>query len=72
MLLPYVDNFMCFMGNGMIEAMIEPHLKRGAGGTQADVAAAFLVLGGCYMAATPVCGWVRRDHFFLVPKLDVS
>ncbi len=58
LLLPYLDNFMCFTGNGMIEAMLEPHLKREAGATQFDVAMTFLILGGCYMLTTPIWGYV--------------
>ena len=50
---------MCFSGNGMIEAMLEPHIKDEAGGTQFDVAVTFLVMGGCYMLTTPIWGHVR-------------
>ena len=25
--MPFIDNFICFAGNGMIESMLEPHLK---------------------------------------------
>ena len=34
MLPPYLDNFFCFCGNGMIESMLEPHLKDSAGANQ--------------------------------------
>ncbi len=59
LLLPYLDNFACFAGNGMIEAMLEPHLKAEAGGTQLDVDMTFLVLGGCYTLTTPIWGYVN-------------
>jgi hypothetical protein len=29
--LPFVDNFFCFSGFGMIESMLEPHLIGNAG-----------------------------------------
>ena len=32
--LPFLDNFICFCGNGMIESMLEPHLKGAAGASQ--------------------------------------
>jgi hypothetical protein len=32
--LPFLDNFVCFCGNGMIESMLEPHLKEEAGASQ--------------------------------------
>ena len=57
-LLPYLDNFFCFCGNGMIESMLEPHLKRKAGATQADVGVTFLILGGVYMFSSPIGGLV--------------
>jgi len=57
-LLPYLDNFFCFCGNGMIESMLEPHLKRKAGATQADVGVTFLILGGVYMLSSPIGGLI--------------
>jgi hypothetical protein len=32
-----LDNFVCFCGNGMIESMLEPHLKESAGANQTQV-----------------------------------
>ena len=46
---PYLDNFVCFCGNGMIESMLEPHLKRKADADQTDVGVTFLILGAVYM-----------------------
>lgn len=42
----------------MIESMLEPHLKREAGATQADVGVTFLILGGVYMFSSPIGGLV--------------
>ena len=56
--MPFVDNFICFCGNGMIEAMLEPHLKSAAGATQTQVGMSFLILGALYMVSTPLAGYV--------------
>ena len=56
--MPFLDNFICFCGNGMIESMLEPHLKDAAGATQTEVGLTFLILGGVYMATTPITGYV--------------
>ena len=56
--MPFIDNLVCFCGNGMIESMLEPHLKDAAGATQTDVGLTFLILGGVYMATTPITGYV--------------
>ena len=58
--MPFVDNFICFCGNGMIEAMLEPHLKNSAGATQSQVGVTFLILGGIYMLTTPIVGYVSE------------
>ena len=42
----------------MIESMLEPHLKDAAGATQTEVGLTFLILGGVYMATTPITGYV--------------
>jgi len=31
---PFVDSFICYSGNGMIESMLEPYLKNKAEATQ--------------------------------------
>ena len=61
--LPFVDNFFCACGNGMIESMLEPHLKSAAGADQMQIGITFLILGGFYMATTPVVGYVRIPYF---------
>lgn len=57
-IMPFIDNFICFSGNGMIESMLEPHLKNAAGATQMEVGLTFLILGGVYMVSTPVAGYI--------------
>ncbi len=59
MWLPFLDNFVCFSANGMVGAMLEPHLKSDAGATQLQVALAFFISGGSYMVNTPIWGYVR-------------
>merc|ERR1719210_1337441 len=55
--MPFIDNFICFCGNGMVEAMLEPHLKD-AGATQTQVGLSFLISGALYMCTTPVAGYI--------------
>ena len=62
---PFVDNFTCFCGNGMVESMLEPHLKNYAGASQFEVSMTFLILGGCYSFVTPFAGYVS---YFQNPK----
>ena len=63
-MVPYIDNFLSFCGSGMSEAMLEPHLRNEANGSQKDIAIAFLFLGGSYMLATPVIGQVTISIYF--------
>lgn len=59
--MPYVDNFTIFCGDGMIESMLEPHLKNSeAMATQFQVAMVFFVFGGSYMLSTPAVGYVCK------------
>ena len=55
--MPFVDNFFAFCGNGMIESMMEPHLKD-AGATQTQVGYSFLLNGLVYMITSPIIGFV--------------
>ncbi len=55
--MPYIDNFICFTGNGFLESMLEPHLAD-YGINQAEVGLAFLILGVVYMTIQPCGGWV--------------
>ena len=43
----------------MIESMLEPHLKRKAMASQTEVGVSFFILGGLFMAITPIGGLVR-------------
>jgi hypothetical protein len=56
--MPFVDNFVCFFGNGMIVSMLEPHLNS-VGATVNQVGIVFLVQGGVFMFATFAAGIVR-------------
>ena len=55
---PYLDNFFCFCGNGMIESMLEPHLTRKADADQTDVGVTFLILGAVYIFSSLIGGLV--------------
>ena len=55
---PYLDNFVCSCGNGMIESMLEPHLKRKAGADQTDVGVTFFILGAVYIFSSLIGGLV--------------
>ncbi len=57
--MPFIDNFICFCGDGMIESMLEPHMKNAAGSSQYDVGIAFLILGALYMSCSLIAGFVR-------------
>ena len=58
--MPFIDNLICFCGTGMVESMLEPHLKS-AGATQMQVGLTFFILGGVYMFLTPVTGYVCKS-----------
>ncbi len=58
-LVPYLDNFVCLAGAGMIESMLDPYAKNVAGASQTDVGNIFLCLGAMYMVNTPITGYVR-------------
>lgn len=64
-LLPYLNNFLCICGSGMIESMLEPHMKNNAGADQVDVSNAFLIFGAFYMVFTPIIGYVREQRSIL-------
>ena len=46
--LPFLDLFAALCGNGMLESMLEPHLKNAGAGTT-DTGITFLVFGCTYM-----------------------
>ena len=55
--MPFIDNFICFFGNGMIVSMLEPHLSS-VGATVNQVGVVFLVQGGVFMVGTFAAGIV--------------
>lgn len=56
--IPYVDNVVLQCGYGFAEAMLQPHAMNEAGMTQAEVGAAFLLMGATYMIGSPIVGRV--------------
>ncbi len=57
LLLPFVDLFTALCGNGMLESMLEPHL-RASGASTMDVGLSFLLFGCCYMLGNMFFGGV--------------
>ena len=57
-----METFFCACGSGMVESMLEPHLKGKADATQGDVGIAFFILGAVYMATSIMAGWVSFIH----------
>jgi len=55
LLFPFVDLFSALCGNGMLESMLEPHL-RFAGASTIDVGVSFLVFGCCYSIGNMLFG----------------
>jgi len=53
--LPFMDLFAALCGNGMLESMLEPHLKY-AGASTVDVGVSFLIFGCCYMLGNVLFG----------------
>ena len=64
LLLPFLDLFSALCGNGMLESMLEPHLKY-AGASTVDVGVSFLVFGCCYMLGNVLFGGVISPDFNL-------
>ena len=56
--MPFFDNFLCFSGFGMIESMLQPHMKNNVKSSQLDVGMTFLILGGHYMVSSVITGLV--------------
>ena len=64
-MFPFLDNFFCLCGVGMIESMLEPHLKQKAGASQAAVGNTFSIFGGVYLLSSPIGGLVRSTSYVL-------
>ena len=60
LLMPFLDLFAALCGNGMLESMLEPHLKFAGAGTVA-VGVSFLVFGCCYMLGNVLFGGVSMN-----------
>lgn len=58
MVMPFVDDVVCFLGYGFVESMLEQHMKDAAGASQVQVSFAFLVMGAVYMIMAPIAGFV--------------
>ena len=56
--LPFLDLFAALCGNGMLESMLEPHLKETGAGT-VDTGISFLVFGCMYMFGNLLFGAVN-------------
>ena len=57
LILPFIDNFVCFFGNGFIEGMLQPYAVT-LGATLTEISMIFLAIGLCYMICTPIAGYV--------------
>ena len=57
-LLPLFDNFVIVCGQGLLEGMLEPHMKNTTGASQNEVGVAFLLLGGSYLVTSLLAGFV--------------
>jgi len=55
LMLPFVDLFSALCGNGMLESMLEPHLKS-VGASTLDVGVTFLIFGLSYMIGNMLFG----------------
>ncbi|XP_059097668.1 MFS-type transporter SLC18B1-like [Tigriopus californicus] len=56
--LPFLDNFIIYCGNGMVDSMLQPHMRKSAAqATQFQVSMAFLLMAAFYMLSTPVVGY---------------
>ena len=58
LLLPLFDNFIALNGTGILESMLEPHMKNTAGASQSEVGMAFLIFGGSFLVSSLVAGCV--------------
>ena len=70
--MPFVDLFAALCGNGMLESMLEPHLRE-TGASTLDVGLSFLIFGCCYMLGNMFFGQVKyfsqRFDFDLIQVL---
>jgi hypothetical protein len=62
LILPFIDLFVALCGTGMLESMLEPHLKF-AGASTVEVGVSFIVFGSCYMMSQMFIGAVSLCEF---------
>ena len=76
-MMPFVDLFAGLCGVGMIESMLEPHLRE-TGASTLTIGLSFLGFGCCYMIGNIVFGRVylsnlqlneRKSRIFLKEKV---
>ena len=56
-LFPFIDNMICFMGTGMMEAMLEPYAKEKVMFSQEQVGLTFMIYGLTYGIGSPMAGY---------------
>ena len=70
--LPFLDLFAALCGNGMLESMLEPHLKH-AGASAIVVGISFLAFGCCYMIGNLIFGVViSKIHNTIIDRAGSS
>ena len=67
----FVDNLICFMGTGMIEAMLEPHMKEKVNATQNEVGLAFAIYAVAYTVSGVGAGYVSISKHTFNKKIDI-
>ena len=55
-LFPFVDNMICFVGTGMMEAMLEPYMINEVYGTHIDVGITFMIYALTYIIGSLIAG----------------
>ena len=73
-MVPFVDLFACLCGVGMIESMLEPHLRE-SGASTLTIGLSFLGFGCCYSVGNMVFGRVRIEIdrlIFLVREIIIQ
>ena len=60
LMIPFLDLFAGLCGVGMIESMLEPHLRE-SGASTMGVGLSFLAFGFCHMAGAMLLGQVTTD-----------
>ena len=59
-----MDLFCALCGNGMLESMLEPHLRDVHASTM-DVGVTFLIFGCCYMLGNMFFGSVKKLEAYI-------